>query len=616
MKKFSPLFISGILALCFPLAGNAQAIHDGGYSGPAAQLPPAYLGSCDSLNTTYTGGNGSDGNMFSIEARQDIIIESFEGNISSSGTFKIYYRMGTYAGFEGNAAAWTLIDSASVTSNGAGVPTQIPIPVDMQIDSGDVVSFYITGNGDGGSVDYTDGTLEGDTFSINNDIIFYEGIGLQYPFGTSFSPRIWNGTINYCPNINYCDKLSTGITGGNGNSGIVFEMVALQSTIVSGFETLLSDTGNVYIYYKVGPYVGTTTTPGAWTLVDSAFIETAGPTVLTEIPIDVDLYMPAGSLYSFLITANGMDNQGIEYSDGVSIGAPIINDNTLQIRTGEGFSAPWGGGNGLPRDFNGIVSYCNPEAGQTVICQDIFTEVGGNSNNGIMFDIDARTRPVEIESFEAYFLSTGMQEVRIYHKTGTHIGFETDTNAWTLIDSMSIDIPAAGFYTIPVPVNVEIAANAKAAFFIHNTFAINYSDGTGVTVPDTIFTQDNYVRIHEGTGKSDIFGIDNYNPRVFNGYVNYCALDNFIGVENEITAGELSIWPNPSNGIFNVAVPETENLQQLEILNMEGRLIRSMQQASGAQLSVDITGQAPGIYFVKIRTDKGFRTQKIVLSGN
>jgi len=26
----------------------------------------------------------------------------------------------------------------------------------------------------------------------------YEGVGKSYPFGSDFSPRVWNGSIIYC----------------------------------------------------------------------------------------------------------------------------------------------------------------------------------------------------------------------------------------------------------------------------------------------------------------------------------------------------------------------------------------------------------------------------------
>jgi hypothetical protein len=577
-----------------------------------------YLGNCDTLSTTFVGGNGNDGSIFTLKAKQDIIIQNLEGNINGSGTMKIYFHIGPYAGFENNPLAWTLIDSAFTTSAGANVPTLIPIPLNMEVDSGQLVSFYVTGNLSGADVNYTDGTSEGAIFSSNADLEIYEGQGMSYPFGGNFTPRIWNGRVNYCPNINYCDELTTTYAGGNGNDGVLFEVTSLQDAVIRTFDVSLADTGYVYIYYKSGTYAGATTNPGAWTLADSVLVGSAGLNVPTEIPIDLNLYMPQGQLYSFLITGNGLDGQSVNYSNGIAIGAPFVSDNSLQIREGEGFQAPWVGGNALPRVFNGTIHYCNPGADTAIVCQNLFTtNAAGNGNNGIMFDIDAKQDAVEIQSFDTYFSGSGVQEVRIYYKNGTHIGFDSNPASWTLLDSMSINVPASGtLVNIPIPVNVQIAPNNKMAFYIHSNGGVDYTNGVGITVPDTIFSQDNFIRFREGTGKASIFSA-NFNPRVFNGRINYCYLESWIGIEENQSLDGLNIWPNPNDGIFNLSMANSnEVFERVEIMNVEGQIIRQEQIVSNSIVSYDISGQPAGLYFVKVYTDKGTYSKKIVLTGN
>jgi hypothetical protein len=589
-----------------------------------AQLPGTpggvdYLGSCDTLRTTFAGGNGNDGAMFTLKAKQDIIIQNFEANLNGSGIMKIYFHPGSYVGFENNPLAWTLIDSAFTTSAGANVPTLIPVQINMEVDSGELVSFYVTGNVSGADVNYTDGTTEGAIYSSNADLEIYEGQGMTYPFGGNFTPRIWNGRINYCPNINYCDELTTTFTGGNGNDGVVFEVANLQDAVIRTFDVSLFDSGYVYIYYKLGPYAGTTTTPGAWTLADSAFVGSAGVNVPTEIPIDLNLYIPQGQLYSFLITGNGVDGQSITYSNGVAIGATFIADNTLQVREGEGFAAPWGGANGLPRVFNGTIHYCNPGADTAIVCQNLFTtNAAGNSNSGIMFDVDAKQDAVEIQSFDTYFTNSGPQEVRVYYKNGTHVGFETNAAAWTLVDSISVNSPAAGALVhIPIPVNVQIAPNAKMAFFIYSAIAdIMYTDGVGITVPDTVFNEDSFIKFHEGTGKTQIFTGANFNPRVFNGRINYCYLESWVGIEENSQLTGLEIWPNPTQGIFTISAFNTqENIAEIEVLNLNGQVVRQWTTLGGNSFSADISNEPAGVYLVKTRTQTATYTQKIILTG-
>ncbi len=62
----------------------------------------------------------------------------------------------------------------------------------MDIPAGQTDGLYITRD-DGGWLNYTNGS---NTYS-NGQIQLTLGIGNAYPFGTTFSPRTWNGTIYY-----------------------------------------------------------------------------------------------------------------------------------------------------------------------------------------------------------------------------------------------------------------------------------------------------------------------------------------------------------------------------------------------------------------------------------
>src|SRR4029450_7479398 len=84
------------------------------------------------------------------------------------------------------------------------------------------------------------------------------------------------------------------------------------------------------------------------------------------------------------------------------------------------------------------------------------TYVGGNGNRGIMFDISALNN-ILVTGFDTALQDSGTLE--IYGKTGTHIGFETDSSAWTLLGSATVTSSGIGVPTpIPIPLNVMVAA--------------------------------------------------------------------------------------------------------------------------------------------------------------
>jgi len=160
-------------------------------------ISPVTMG-CDTIKTTFAGGNGNAGNMFDINALSNIVINAFEGNITGNGTIEIYYKTGTYVGSETTAAAWTLIGSTMVTSAGTGVPTLINIPINISISAGQTCGFYFTGNSTGATVAYTNGTAVGAVFVSNSALQITQGVGKAYPFGTTNTPRVWNGIVHYC----------------------------------------------------------------------------------------------------------------------------------------------------------------------------------------------------------------------------------------------------------------------------------------------------------------------------------------------------------------------------------------------------------------------------------
>ncbi|WP_339702463.1 HYR domain-containing protein, partial [uncultured Marixanthomonas sp.] len=152
----------------------------------------------ETLETTFAGGNGLDGNMFDIVAINEVTVNSFDVNLDTGITddIEVYYKSGTWEGFEEDAAAWTLIGTANVTSAGDGLPTPLNLSLGQTIAAGDTGAFYVTTTS--GGINYTNGTANGTVFASDDNIEFLEGSGKSYPFGAStFDARVFNGNIIY-----------------------------------------------------------------------------------------------------------------------------------------------------------------------------------------------------------------------------------------------------------------------------------------------------------------------------------------------------------------------------------------------------------------------------------
>ena len=153
-----------------------------------------------SLPTTLAGGNGQNGNMFDLvnTSANTINIYGFEGRWAGTADFEIYAITGggSYVGNEATPGAWTLVGSVSGAQGCAPDAAFIPMIVGIDIPAGATQGFYVTRT-DGGIVDYTNGTTAGAVFASDSNLQFLEGTGNAYPFGATFTPRVFNGSILY-----------------------------------------------------------------------------------------------------------------------------------------------------------------------------------------------------------------------------------------------------------------------------------------------------------------------------------------------------------------------------------------------------------------------------------
>jgi hypothetical protein len=149
------------------------------------------------ITTTFASNNGAGGNMFDLViAGSDITVTGMDINIIGNRNVELYTRIGGYNGFQNDAAAWTLMRTGSVASNGSNVASLFDF-TDFTLASSTTYGIYITSSG-GSGFNYTNG---GNTY-VNSDLTLIAGIGKTYVSqtdftGANFSPRTWNGTIRY-----------------------------------------------------------------------------------------------------------------------------------------------------------------------------------------------------------------------------------------------------------------------------------------------------------------------------------------------------------------------------------------------------------------------------------
>jgi len=66
----------------------------------------------------------------------------------------------------------------------------------------------------------------------------------------------------------------------------------------------------------------------------------------------------------------------------------------------------------------------------------------------------------------------------------------------------------------------------------------------------------------------------------------------------ENTVGEITIYPNPSDGVFNLMF-QNDQVRLIEIYELSGKLVRT-KQTSGSRARLDLSDCSPGYYMIKI----------------
>jgi hypothetical protein len=174
-----------------------------------------------SFQTTFASNNGYAGNLFTIQAKGDLIIETFavhSGSTVEGLELKIFTKHGDFDRSDVDPSSnWFEICSTTVTGQGESVPTHVPANTvrSVAIKANDKQSFYITFTGP--HMKYTSALLD-PNYLTNDDLYVVASAGTQYPFKPYFANRIWNGIIYY----------QTGIG---------------DSAEVQGFETVVANPG-------------------------------------------------------------------------------------------------------------------------------------------------------------------------------------------------------------------------------------------------------------------------------------------------------------------------------------------------------------------------------------
>jgi hypothetical protein len=81
---------------------------------------------------------------------------------------------------------------------------------------------------------------------------------------------------------------------------------------------------------------------------------------------------------------------------------------------------------------------------------------------------------------------------------------------------------------------------------------------------------------------------------------------------NELTSGQIMVFPNPANEIVNIKSDFT--ITSIDVMNFVGQTVYTSSNVDAKTAKLNVTAFKVGVYFVKVNTTEGVRTVKITVT--
>ena len=587
----------------------------------------------ETLMTTFAGGNGFNGNMFDINALNDVTVQSFDVNLDTGVTddVEVYFKTGSYVGSDTTPGDWTLIATAvGVTSAGDGLPTPLGLALGVDIDAGNTGAFYVT-TVNGGGMNYTNGTATGAVFASDANMEFLEGAGKEYPFASTFEPRIFNGNIYYD-----VDGVSTTID---------FTCADLGENLIE--VTVTDDSGNV----------------ATCTATVNVLDETDPILVCQDVTLELG---PDGTLdvdpMALLATAPDTFDAMVIGSDNGS-GTAGTTDFTVPVTANEVVSFDWDYSTTDTPGFdrfgylvNGaftVLADADGQSGNTVVnltAGDTFgfrseTDDNGFGNNEILitnytpgfdgqFDPANWTLTLNNSDGDAFFITIpggplsfdacGIDTlaVDVTEVTCADIGTPVVATVFAADSSLNTDaclstitvIDALG-PEVTCPADQTVDPGPGNLFYDLPDYWGN-GDATALdncTDPLTIFSQDPApgTELPDGVYTITLCSTDEY------GNESCCTfeltVESVLGVDDLALDNGVIMYPNPATNVVNIANQSNIQLDKAAIYDINGRLIQTVDLSDvTSEKAVDVSQLASGTYMVQITGETGQTVKRLI----
>ncbi|MFC5271460.1 T9SS type A sorting domain-containing protein [Adhaeribacter terreus] len=92
------------------------------------------------------------------------------------------------------------------------------------------------------------------------------------------------------------------------------------------------------------------------------------------------------------------------------------------------------------------------------------------------------------------------------------------------------------------------------------------------------------------------------------------ACSTCVGISENYLQNNVVVFPNPSNGLFNLKVPTTTRNYSVEVTDLTGKLVKQQTVTNNSGTTqLNLNGTAKGIYILKIASEGNVATRKLIV---
>lgn len=128
---------------------------------------------------------------------------------------------------------------------------------------------------------------------------------------------------------------------------------------------------------------------------------------------------------------------------------------------------------------------------------------------------------------------------------------------------------------------------------------------TGDVLSDPLFPvledpEDNVIELHFDNATGTLYGL-------------HWDADSEVGIATDPGAGQVQVHPNPCHDRFTVSLGRMEEQVRADLLDAQGRLVRSIEERNVARFEMPLNGLPAGSYHLRLSTDRGNVLRSVVV---